>query len=104
MYKLQEDQVNFKRFIKDYSPAQIISFSSNDISNGNLYQKLGFEFQKQTISYWYIKNYNRYHRYTFAKHILIRKGYDQNKTEFQIMEEEGFSRIYDSGQTKWLWH
>lgn len=94
----------FKRFIKDYSPAQIISFSSNDISNGNLYQKLGFEFQKQTISYWYIKNYNRYHRYTFAKHILIRKGYDQNKTEFQIMEEEGFSRIYDSGQTKWLWH
>ena len=31
----------FKNFIKEYNPKEIISWSSNDISNGNMYKLLG---------------------------------------------------------------
>ena len=93
----------FNKFINDYNPDYITSFSSNDISNGSLYNFLNFKRSNRSISYWYMKNNNRYHRYKFAKHILVKEGFDPNKTEFEIMNERGFYRIYDSGQTKWEW-
>ena len=92
----------FKYFLKEYKPESIESFSSNDISNGDLYKQLGFEYISNSIGYWYIdKEMNRYHRYKFTKYSLINEGYDKNKTEFEIMDERGFFRIYDSGQIKW---
>ena len=94
----------FNHFLKKYKPELIESFSANDISNGNLYKYLGFEKVSSSIGYWYIDKYmNRYHRYKFAKHILVKEGFDPNKTEFEIMNDRGFLRIYDSGQTKWEW-
>lgn len=98
----------FTRFVKDYSPNEIISWSSNDISDGDMYRMLGFEYIKESESYWYVhKNtYNRYHRLNFTKSNLIKKGIiseDENKTENQIAYDLGFLRIFDSGQTKWLW-
>ena len=94
----------FKYFLKEYNPESIESFSSNDISNGNLYQQLGFEKVSDSVGYWYIdKDMNRYHRYSFRKQELIKEGYDKDKTEFEIMDERGFYRIYDSGQTKWTY-
>ena len=95
----------FNYFLENYKPESIESFSSNDISNGNLYLRLGFQNISTSISYWYIdKHMNRYHRYKFAKHVLVKDGYDKNKTEFEIMKERGFHRIYDSGQIKWLYN
>lgn len=92
-----------KYFIQNYNPSNIISFSSNDISNGNLYKKLGFEKEKITQSYWYIDSkFKRYHRYNFRKSELIQKGYDASKSEFEITDEIGLMRIYDSGMTKWI--
>ena len=94
----------FKYFLKIYNPEYIESFSSNDISNGNLYKQLGFEKVSDSIGYWYVdKEMNRYHRYKFTKYSLVREGYDKDKTEFEIMDERGFYRIYDSGQTKWVY-
>ena len=92
----------FAYFIKHYNPTEIISFSSNDISNGDLYKQLGFQYKSESISYWYIKNKVRYHRYKFRKSELIKQGYDKNKTEHQIMTELGYYIIYDTGQKKWI--
>ena len=92
----------FSYFVKQYNPNNISSFSSNDISNGFLYEKLGFQKKNESISYWYIKNYKRYHRFNFTKSNLIKMGFDENKTERQIMSENKYYRIYDSGQTKWV--
>lgn len=89
-------------FINKYHPETIESFSSNDISNGMLYNKLGFTQQSINISYWYIKNNFRYHRYKFTKSNLVKMGYDSSKTEFEIMDELKYFRIYDSGQTKYI--
>ena len=95
-----------KYFINQYQPDIIYSFSSNDISNGNLYKKLGFEKQNINQSYWYIegKTLTRYHRTSFTKDAIISKGWKQSKegwVESEIMRDHGYYQIYDSGQTKW---
>ena len=93
----------FKYFINNYHPKNVISFSSNDISDGSLYKVLGFKEQSSSIGYWYIdRNFNRYHRYKFTKQRLIKEGFDPNLSEREIMKSRGFYCIHDSGQTKWI--
>ena len=92
-------------FIKLYNPKQIVSFASHDISNGSIYEKLNFNcVSEYNSSYWYVcnKSYTRYHRYVFRKSELIKLGYDENKSEFQIMATLPYYRIYDSGQSKYV--
>ena len=67
-----------------------------------LYINLGFKNISNSLSYWYVKNQKRYHRFKFRKSELIRMGFDKNKTEAQIMDELNYYRIYDTGQTKWI--
>ena len=92
-------------FIHTYNPTKIISYSSNDISNGNLYNELGFQkVNESAIAYWYINHntFQRYHRFNFRKQKLKEMGYNiENQTEFQIMNDLPFWRIYDSGTTRW---
>lgn len=91
-----------KQFIKDYQPNKIVSFSSNDISVGNVYDCLGFESDStSTLAYWYITpNMKRYHRTNFMKKRLVAAGEDPTKTEFEIMDTKPIFRIYDSGHIK----
>lgn len=93
----------FNYFVKENKPDYITSFSSNDISNGSLYKFLNFKQSSQSVSYWYIKNNKRYHRFNFTKSKLVESGYDQNMSEREIMISNNYHRIYDSGQTKWEW-
>ena len=93
----------FKYFLKENKPDYIMSFSSNDISNGCLYEFLNFKQTTQSISYWYIKNNKRYHRFSFTKSKLVELGYDKNMSEREIMISNNYYRIYDSGQTRWEW-
>ena len=94
-----------KAFIQQIQPTKVISFSSNDISSGLLYRTLGFENTSESLSYWYIhaKDGKRYHRFTFTKQNILRKGLatDSSKTEEQMMYEAGFYKIWDSGTKKW---
>lgn len=94
----------FNRFIKDHPDHIVESFSSNDISMGDLYRTLGFDLvSEQPISYWYIdRSMQRHHRYSFRKDILVKNGADPNLSESQITNEMGLIRIYDSGQQKWV--
>ena len=96
----------FKYYVNNYQPTKIISFSSNDISLGQLYSTLGFEYNSTSkTSYWYIdpKTLQRYHRTNFTKSRLVKEGFDPSKSEYQIMKERGFLKIYDSGQQKWVY-
>ena len=95
----------FMHFVQEYNPDSIESFSSNDISQGELYYHLGFQLFGHSISYWYIdKKMKRYHRYKFRKSELVKMGYDKTKTEFDItLGDMGLYQIYDSGQSKWIW-
>lgn len=96
----------FKHFIRQYNPTKVVSFSSNDISTGAIYNILGFEKVRETYgNYWYIENntYRRLHRYNFRKSKLVEMGYDVNKSESEIMKDLPYFKIYDSGTTTWVY-
>jgi len=96
----------FKYFIRNYKPKSIISFSDRRWSDGNLYKKLGFEFQYNTsLCYYYIINGQRKHRFIYRKSELKNKLeiFDPKLTEYQNMINNGFDRIWDCGNSKWLW-
>lgn len=71
--------------------------------NDNLYVKLGFRFIKNTqCNYFYMKDYkNRLHRFGFTKSKLVALGGDPNKTEWQLMRESGYDRIWDCGHIRY---
>lgn len=93
-------------FIKNYHPNHIYSYSDNRWTdpNNNMYLKIGFKISSYSPpNYFYTKDFiKRYHRYNFNKGILKKKGADiKNKTEKQIMDEWGYVKIWDCGNTKY---
>ncbi len=93
----------FKYFLKTYNPKKIISYANRRYSQGKLYEKLGFEKVGDTKpNYWYIKrgSIKREYRFKYRKQILVKMGFDKNKSESEIMKELKYYKIYDSGQLK----
>lgn len=94
----------FAKFREDISPAQAISYCDLRYFSGEVYSSLGFTKIKTTHpGYWYVKGVKRYHRLHFTKNKLIKENFDKSKTEYQIMQERGFDRIWDCGHSKWEW-
>lgn len=95
----------FKKFIIDNKPKEILSYADRSWSIGNLYKTLGFTFQKNTNPnyWWVIDDSIREHRYKYRKSELVKKGYDKNLTEFEIMMSLGHYRIWDSGSQVWIY-
>ena len=95
----------FIYFIRHYNAGVVCSFSSNDISNGGLYRTLGFKERRVNQSYWYydLMRDKRYHRSAFTKNHLKELGWDDGRTEEEIMYDHYFFKNIDSGQTKWEW-
>ena len=90
-----------KYFEENYKPSSLISYADRRWSNGNLYHKIGFDLIDITIpNYFYTKGVDREARFNFRKDVLIRQGFDKNKTEKDIMKERGYNRIYDCGSLK----
>ena len=91
----------FKYFVNNYKPNDITTYADRSFSQGKLYKTLGFKSQGKTKqNYYYIIDGVRHHRFNFRKDILVKNGYDQNKTEHEIMLERKIYRIYDSGNLK----
>jgi hypothetical protein len=94
----------FKFFINKYQPTKVVSFSDSSRSSGNIYQKLGFIKESESLGgYFWFKNGMRHHRFTFRKDKLVKMGYDKTKTEVEIMHDLGYLRIWDYGQSKWVY-
>jgi len=92
LYKL------FNYFLNTYNPIKIKLNIDRSYDNYILYQKLGFKFKCiKKPNYNYIIDGIRNNKNNFKKSILIKEGYDENKTEHEIMLERKIYRIYDSG-------
>jgi len=92
----------FQYFINNYSFNKIETYSDNMISEGNLYNKLGFKYSHTSLpGYYYLIDGVREHRYNWRKHVLVDMGFDENKTEEEIMSEMGYFRLYNAGNKKW---
>jgi hypothetical protein len=94
-----------KYFERNYKPDKIISYSDRRWSVGSLYKTLGFEFiHHSPPSYWYIQGgRKRVHRFNFRKSVLNEKleNFDPNKTEVENMNNNGYDRIFDCGNSLW---
>lgn len=88
-------------FIKNVNPTEIISYADKRWSDGNLYYMLGFEHTHDSKpNYFYVGDNlhkKRMNRFPFRKGELIKKGFDPNKSEHEIMLEIKLYRIYDCG-------
>jgi len=99
----------FSKLMKQV-PKPIVSYANRRWSTGNVYTKNGFEFIAETEpNYVYYKNGNVYSRQRFMKHKLeglvktgILEFYDGEFTESEIMELNGFEKIYDCGNIKYV--
>ena len=94
----------FKYFLENYNPEHITTYADRSYSNGGLYKQLGFEFNYITEpNYYYVVNDVRKYRFGFRKDILIKEGYDANKSEHEIMLERKIYRIYNAGNYKFTY-
>jgi hypothetical protein len=93
-----------KYFIKNYNPQHIFSFADNRWSSplNNVYLTCGFiHTNTSKQGYFYTKDFiNRLHRSNFTKSKLKEKGYTFEDTEYNIMRERGYFRIYDCGVSR----
>jgi hypothetical protein len=98
----------FKRFIQENSPKSIVSYSDRRYFTGEIYQTLNFTFiQWSPPGYHYIieKYKDLKNRMSFQKHKLekILPSFDPSLTEWENMKNNGYDRIWDCGNSKWIW-
>lgn len=89
----------FKYFLNNYNTNCITTYADRRYSNSNFYEQLGFEFSHNSNpSYWYFKE-KREHRSKYMKHKLSKllDDFDPNKTEYQNMLVNGYTKIWDCG-------
>lgn len=100
-------------FIKENSPQSLKTFCDARWSGINplstVYSKCGMKYVGLTKpNYWYMHKtdmLNRKHRYNFTKHSILKKhqDLDSSKTEWELMQELGYNRIWDCGNLKFEW-
>jgi len=88
------------KYFRQRNIGSVISYANIRYSNGLVYEKLGFE--KIGISepnYVYFNNFNVMTRYQCQKHKLKKlfENYSDDKTEEQIMNENGYRKTFDCG-------
>ena len=92
----------FKNLLSSVDYTGIISYNNMDKFTGEVYERLGLIFENITIPYGWVRNNVYLPRYQTQKSKLIQKGFDKNKSESEIMRDEGFSKIYLTGVQKFV--
>lgn len=91
----------FKHFISNHSPSTVTTFADRRWSSSSkFYETLGFTFAHTTApNYWYTMSneIKRYHRYG------LRKPAGTTLTEAELRQQQGYTRIYDCGNNKYIW-
>lgn len=100
------------RFMKDFSPKRIVSFADLrwSSSDSNVYKKMGFRLEKEIAPDYSYTMYKsgvayRFHKFGYGKKSIARKFpdvYAKEKTEWEMMQEKGFDRIWDCGKLKYI--
>lgn len=97
-----------KYFIKEYHPKSILSYANRRWSTGKIYASNNFTFESKVESGYYYFHQENYidvkHRIHFQKHKLhkLLDAFDANLTESQNMYNNGYRKIYDAGQLKYI--
>jgi len=93
------------KYFRKYHPGEIISYANRRFAfkHKNIYKTLGLEEEEVTVpNMFYFKGTSElYSRHKFQKHKLINfEHYSKDKSALEIMINNGYRRIYDSGNLK----
>jgi len=83
----------------ELKPINIFTYYDLDWKqDNNVYENNNFVFVKETQpQYHWVVGGKRENRLKFTKKNLVREGFDENKTEVQIMHDRGYYRIFNAG-------
>jgi very-short-patch-repair endonuclease len=88
-------------FIRSVCPQKITTYANRRWSNGNLYEKIGFEFVSFTEpGYYFFHKNRRISRHALTRKSLIKMGQDPTKTTEEMLGDENAYRIWDCGNYK----
>ena len=97
----------FACFVDVWHPYEVISYADRRWSAGGLYEAMGFSLVSTTrpnYFYCYSNRLKREHRWNYRKSQIKHRVADgDSKTEYQIMQELGYYRIWDCGSLKYVW-
>jgi len=98
----------FMHFKKHYN-GSVISYADLRRSSGGLYKQLNFKYvNNSTPNYFYfnLPNLTLHSRITFQKHKLpqLLNIFDENLTEWENMQNNGWNRIWDCGSQVWIYN
>jgi len=96
-----------KNFIRTYNPSRVISYSDKRWGVGNVYKKNGFSKDPSPVipGFHWVKGRVRYNRLNFQRGKLdafFDKEFSKELTADDIMYEEGYFKVEDCGQDKWI--
>lgn len=100
----------FKFFKEKYRPVSIVSFADRRYFTGESYGRIGFTPMDATPPNYHYFKINDHKtifssRNKFQKHRLpkLLETFDSALTEWQNMQVNGYDRIWDCGNMKWVW-
>lgn len=89
-----------KKFIKEYNPKSIVSFSDSRLFSGAVYEKIGFKFDGEIPSdYYWVKGNKRFHKSALRK---TKEEKLTGLTETRLREAQGYKKIWDLGKKRWV--
>jgi hypothetical protein len=97
----------FSNFIKLYRPKSVISYCDRRFFTGKVYEKMGMRrIDSNEPNYVWVKNLGKafevISRYKSQKH-KISDSTNKNMTEDEIMRQNKYMKVYDSGQHVFVW-
>ena len=96
---------SFSKLLKSFNHNDIYTFADLRYFTGDVYRNNGFkEVYLTTPNYYYFKKLSIYHRRGFQKSLLENKldNYNPSLTEYQNMVLNGYDRIWDCGNLKFV--
>lgn len=95
-----------KAFIRQNQPTKVVSFSDNTVSDGSLYEQLGFT-RDADISpdYCYRVGAVREHKFNYRVNRFRTDPnlkFEEGLTERELAELNDLDRIYDAGKIRWV--
>lgn len=94
------------QYAQDNKLQHIVTFSDHAVSNGRLYETLGFTYDGELPpDYSYVVNKKRVHKFNYRKNRFRDDPtlyYEDNLTERQLADVNMLPRIYDCGKTRWV--
>ena len=95
-----------KEIAREYGCTKIVTFSDNQVSDGGLYEKLGFSKDKDLLpDYKYLVDEERVHKFNYRINRFKKDPhltYKEGLTERELAELNGLERVWDCGKTRWV--